>query len=462
MLFNSQLFLVVFLPVVLAGYYAAARRRDLRMVWLLAASVVFYGAWDVRLVPLLAGSILLNWLTARLAGPRPRHWAFAAVIAVNLAILGVFKYADFVADGVAAIGGFTHQPWSIVLPLGISFFTFQQIAYLADLRAGRARAYRLLDYALFVAFFPQLVAGPIVRHNELIGQFAFDPLRPGLAERLSRGAVLVIIGLAKKMLVADPLARLIDPIYAQAAVGQGVATGDAWVAAIGFTLQIFFDFSAYTDMAIGLALMMGLSLPLNFDDPYRAVSIRDFWRRWHMTLSRFFRDYVYIPLGGSRHGFARQLAALAVTWSLTGLWHGAAWTFVAWGAIHGVALVVQILWRRLIGLAVPAVIGWALTMTVVIGAFVVFRAEGFAAAAAVLGALAGPVGGAGAPALVAVGDLWHLALAAALIWVPASHRLALERLAPSRAVALAAGVGFAALVLLAGGGPGQEFIYFQF
>ena len=462
MLFNSQLFLVAFLPVVLAGYYLAAGRRDLRMAWLLAASFVFYGAWDVRLVPLLAGSILLNWLTARLAGPRPGHWAFATVIAVNLAILGVFKYADFVADGVCAMAGCAHQPWSIVLPLGISFFTFQQIAYLADLRAGRAAAYRLLDYAVFVAFFPQLVAGPIVRHNELIGQFAFDPRRPGLAERLSRGAVLVVIGLAKKMIVADPLARLIDPVYARAAAGEAIAAGDAWVAAIGFTLQIFFDFSAYTDMAIGLALMFGLSLPLNFDDPYRAVSIRDFWRRWHMTLSRFFRDYVYIPLGGSRHGFALQLGALAVTWTLTGLWHGAAWTFVVWGVMHGSALVVQILWRRLIGLAVPAVIGWALTMTVVTAAFVVFRAESFAAARLVFGALGGAAEPAAAPALVGIGDLWQVALAVALIWAPASHRLALERLVPARPIAVAGGIGFVALVLLAGGGLGEEFIYFQF
>ncbi len=462
MLFNSQLFLVAFLPVVLAGYYLSARHRDLRLGWLLAASFVFYGAWDVRLVPLLAGSILLNWLTARLAGPRPGHWAFAGVIGVNLAILGVFKYADFTASSVCAAVGCTHQPWSIVLPLGISFFTFQQIAYLADLRAGRAPTYRLLDYAAFVAFFPQLVAGPIVRHNELIGQFALDPWRPGLAERLSRGGLLVIIGLAKKMLVADPLARLIDPVYARAAAGEAIGAGDAWVATIGFTLQIFYDFSAYTDMAIGLALMFGLTLPLNFDDPYRAVSIIDFWRRWHMTLSRFFRDYVYIPLGGSRRGLARQLAALAVTWTLTGLWHGAAWTFVAWGAIHGVALVLQLFWRRWIGWAPPAVLGWLLTMAVVSGALVIFRAEGFAAAGLVLGGLAGPIAVDGAAASVDWQDLWLVGLASALIWAPASHRLALERLAPSRGLAMATGIALATLVLLAGGGPGQEFIYFQF
>ncbi len=347
MLFHSQAFLLLFLPPVLVGFYLLSGR--FRLWWLLVASFAFYGYWDIRLLPLLAGSIAVNWALAAMWGrlgatERGASAPIMAGVAMNLLLLGIFKYADFIAESAAYAGGWVHDPWNIVLPLGISFFTFQQLSYLIDLRRGQAPVYGFRDYALYVAFFPQLIAGPIVRHNELVSQFGRDPWRDGAAERLSRGALLLTFGLAKKVFVADRLARVADPLF-QAAHG-GLSFAESWVAAAAFGLQIYFDFSAYSDMAIGLALMFGFALPENFRSPYRSVSLRDFWQRWHMTLSRFLRDYLYVPLGGSRHGAIRTVAALMSTMLLGGLWHGAAWTFVLWGALHGLGLVVVHLWQR--------------------------------------------------------------------------------------------------------------------
>ncbi|MFQ5954347.1 MAG: MBOAT family O-acyltransferase, partial [Kiloniellales bacterium] len=313
MLFHSQVFLLLFLPPTLAGYYAAASRPRLRRWLLVVASLLFYGYWEIRLVPLLVGSVVGNWLVAYLAtrpqaGIEWRHRLPWLGVALNLAVLGVFKYADFFADSLGMLFGVTHDPWNIILPLGISFFTFQQISYLVDLRRGEAPVYDFLDYAVYVTFFPQLIAGPIVRHHEIIHQYREDPWRPGLAQRLSQGLTLLVMGLFKKVVLADGLALIADPIFARAA---GVASGlgelplsfaEGWLAALCFTFQLYFDFSGYTDMAIGLALMFGLMLPINFDAPYRATSIREFWRRWHMTLSRFLRDYLYFPMGGNRRG----------------------------------------------------------------------------------------------------------------------------------------------------------------
>ncbi|MCB9947907.1 MAG: MBOAT family protein [Rhodospirillaceae bacterium] len=460
MLFHSQIFVVVFLPVVLAGYYATAGSRAWRTAWLVAASLAFYAYWDPRLVGLLVVSILANWAIGRLLANVPLGLPLVLGVGANLLLLAVFKYADFTADALCALAGCRHQPWDIVLPLGISFFTFQQISYLVDVRRGSASAYRLIDYALYVSFFPQLIAGPIVRHDELIPQMALDPRRAGVHERLSRGAIHFVIGLAKKALVADQLARIADPLFTAANGGQGVlTTGEGWVAAIAFTLQIYFDFSAYSDMAIGLGLMFGFGLPVNFNAPYRSPSIREFWRRWHMTLSRFFRDYVYIPLGGNRFGLGRQVVALGITWFLTGLWHGAAWTFVAWGLIHGTALVVFLLWRRL-GVPVPRVVGWALTMLVVTLAFVVFRAESFAAATEVYGAMIGL--GQDGWAVRELPRLWLLGVAAVLVALPTSQRWAQELLPPRRWIAGLAALVLVYLLLELGSGQSVEFIYFQF
>ena len=459
MLFSSQVFLILFLPPALAAYYLAAEHARLRMWLLIVASFVFYGYWDLRLVPLLAGSICANWLFARAFAGGKGRFLVAAGVGLNLAVLGLFKYADFFSASLGGVFGWHHQPWGIALPLGISFFTFQQISYLVDRRRGQAPLYGFSEFALFISFFPQLIAGPIVRHNEIVHQYALDPRREGLDERLSRGLVLFVLGLAKKTLIADGLARVSDPLYAAAGMGESLGLAEAWAAAGAFGLRIYFDFSGYSDMAIGLGLLFGFTLPLNFNAPYRADSIRDFWRRWHMTLSRFLRDYLYIPLGGSRHGRARMVAALMLTMLLGGLWHGAAWTFVAWGGIHGVALAVQHAWSAR-GHRLPRPLAWLLTMLVVFFAWVMFRAEGFAAAADIWWAM---VGARGLEAAVGVTDAWLIAVAGGIaLLMPTSQRIALDRLRPGRLGAIGVGLALVYMTILVGGGENTEFIYFQF
>ncbi len=472
MLFHSQPFLLLFLPLTLAGYYAAAARPRLRLWLLVAASILFYGYWEIRLVPLLVVSVVGNWLLAHLAtrGRAGGHWRRRLPwlgVALNLAVLGVFKYADFFADSLGLMFGFAHERWNIILPLGISFFTFQQISYLVDLRRGEAPVYDFLDYALYVTFFPQLIAGPIVRHHEIIHQYRDDPWRPGLARRLSRGLALLVMGLFKKVVLADGLALIADPIFARAAgtasalAAAPLGFAEGWLAALCFTFQLYFDFSGYTDMAIGLALMFGLTLPINFDAPYRATSIREFWRRWHMTLSRFLRDYLYFALGGNRRGARLQAAAAMGTMLLGGLWHGAGWTFVAWGGMHGVAVVVNHWWRRT-GIALPWPLAWALTMGFVVVGWVLFRAADFPAAFHMLGAMAG-AGGIALDVLEAPKDLWLLPLAAVLaILGPTAYRLAHARLEPRPALAAGLAVALVYVTLSVGGGDNAVFIYFQF
>ena len=320
MLFQSQIFILLFLPVTLALYYASAGSRTLRQIVVVVASLIFYAAWDMRFVPLLVGLTLLNWVIAWLHEADPkRDWPVIGV-AVNLAVLGVCKFTNFFAGSFTALLGMEYTPWDIILPLGISFFVFQKISYLIDLRRGQAHTYPLLDFFMFVTFFPQLIAGPIVRHNEIIGQFAADPRREEVWENLSRGLVLFAIGAAKKLGIADYVSEVADRLFTAASATGSSSLAEGWVAASAFTLQIYFDFSGYSDMAIGLALMFGLRMPYNFDAPYRATSIRDFWRRWHMTLSRFLRDYLYIPLGGSRQGAGRTYLNLFLTMLIGGLW----------------------------------------------------------------------------------------------------------------------------------------------
>lgn len=460
MLFHSQIFLVVFLPLCLAGYYVMARSRAARGWWLLAASLFFYGYWDIRLLPLLAGSIAVNWLFARFLGLSRAKATLLAGVALNLAVLGLFKYADFFGESLAALTGASYRPWGIVLPLGISFFTFQQISYLVDLRKGGAPVYGFRDYALYVTFFPQLIAGPIVRHGELIFQFDADPRRPGLEERLLRGFGLLAIGLGKKLFLADGLAGIASPLFDGAAAGRVLTLAEGWTAAAAYTFQLYFDFSGYSDMAIGLALLFGFVLPVNFNAPYKSASIREFWRRWHMTLSRFLRDYLYIPLGGNRRGRAAQLAFLMATMLLGGLWHGAGWTFVAWGGLHGLALMVNHLWSAA-GRRLPPLAGWALTFLFVMAGWVLFRAESFAVAADILAAMAG--GNGMEVAVVGATDMWLIGAAAAVALIPpTSQRLVGELMAPRRILGLAVGALLIAALLQAGGGDAAEFIYFQF
>jgi len=454
MLFNSFPFILGFLPLTLAGYWLLAEREGARLWWLAGASVLFYAYWDWRFAPLLVASIALNWLMAEAYFASQRRAVLVAGIAANLLVLAAFKYLGFFAGIVATLSGRPLGLAPLALPLGISFFTFHHIIYLADLLRRVAPRYGLRDYALYIGLFPQILAGPLVRHSEIIQQFTLAPLRPGWERRCAQGAALFLLGLAKKILLADALASAADPIFARAG-STALTAGEAWTAALAFPFQIYFDFSGYSDMAIGLALMLGLTLPFNFDAPYRAASLRQFWRRWHMTLSRFLRDYLYIPLGGNRHGLPLQLWALFATMALGGLWHGAGWTFVVWGMLHGAGLAVGLAWRKA-RLSLPAPLGWALLMLFLLVTWVFFRAPSLDGAVAMLRAMAGD-----APP----GPLEHLrtiTIAAAVALLGPTSQEVTQRLKPVAWLAPVAALAVVVAFLKLGDGPAYEFIYFRF
>ena len=459
MLFNSLEFLLVFLPLAVAGFYLIPG-ADQRRLFIIVVSIVFYSIWDWRLTPVLVCSLVGNYLIAKAYWHFRRGEIIVAGCAANLLLLGVFKYADFFADQIALLS--STQPrvhWDLALPLGISFFTFQAIIYLVDLRRGQARPYTWREYGSYITFFPHLIAGPIVRHDELVGQFDLHPSRDGLYERCFRGLLLLLLGLMKKVFIADPAALIANAGFA---APQTLTGAEAWLSALAFSMQIYFDFSGYSDMAIGLALLFGFTFPINFNAPYRATSIADFWRRWHITLSRLLRDYLYIPLGGSRRGLPRTVAALLVTMILGGLWHGAGWTFLAWGALHGLALASNHVWRRA-GWTMPSPLGWLLTMLLVVVGWVFFRAQDFSAAFSMLKAMAGLQVGKGTT--IALSE-WNLGLIAAAVSIsvlgPTSQALAFDLVRPRIWLALGAGLVAGAVLLKVSDGDYVPFIYFAF
>ncbi|MCB1991741.1 MAG: MBOAT family protein, partial [Geminicoccaceae bacterium] len=330
MVFSSYLFILVFLPIVWLGYCLLARSRVGSFgvtLWLLLASLFFYGHWSWRVVPLILLSIAVNWLVGRLiegsTGRRARLW-LALGIAFDLGLLGYFKYANFLVATVESVSGASFAWQTVVLPIGISFFTFQQIAYLVDIYRRETVERDPWRYALFVTFFPQLIAGPIVHHREMMPQIGRQP-RERRVPDLVLGIVIFAIGLAKKVIIADGIAPISDAVFDLAAMGAVPSTGEAWAGALAFGFQIYFDFSGYTDMALGLLDLLGFKIPENFDHPYEAASIREFWQRWHISLSTWLRDYLYIPLGGSRVSTGVTYRNLFITFGLGGLWHGAAW-----------------------------------------------------------------------------------------------------------------------------------------
>jgi D-alanyl-lipoteichoic acid acyltransferase DltB (MBOAT superfamily) len=408
MLFNSHVFIFLFLPAALAGFFAlAGASRALAAAWLTACSLFFYGWWNPAFVGLLAASILFNYAmgvaivrargAARGSAPRARG-LLAVAIAADLAVLAYFKYANFFLDNVNALTGAGFDPGEIVLPLGISFFTFTQIAFLVDAWQGKAEEYNPVHYALFVTYFPHLIAGPILHHREMMPQFARGATYRPDYEAMAAGLTIFVIGLFKKVIVADGIAAYVGPVFDAPQAGATLTFLEAWCGALAYTFQLYFDFSGYSDMAVGLSLLFGIRLPINFHSPYKAVNIIDFWRRWHMTLSRFLRDYLYVPLGGNRRGRARRYLNLLVTMLLGGLWHGAAWTFVLWGALHGVYLAVNHAWRALrarLGHDLDRSTPWGraagclVTFLAVVAGWVVFRADSVESAAAILRAMAG-------------------------------------------------------------------------
>lgn len=460
MLFSSQAFLFLFLPLSLLAYYAFAKSYTARIAILTTLSLVFYGWWDPRFVPLLGAMILITWLIIRLYGMIRKPRILVIGIGLNLAVLGFFKYANFFAENVLHAFGVEHQSWGIVLPLGISFFTFQQVSYLVDCYRGKAPTYRLIEYAAFVSFFPQLIAGPIVRHNQLIPQFSEPLWRDGLVGQVSRGIILLTLGLIKKVFFADELAPIADAGFDAVVNGQSITFGSSWLASLAYSLQLYFDFSAYSDMAIGLGAMFGLTLPLNFNAPYQAVNIRDFWRRWHITLSTFLRDYVYIPLGGSRGNLAQIYWAVMVTMLLCGLWHGAGWTFVAWGVLHGAAICSNRAWDRM-GWSLPAPAAWLLTMLFVIFGWVLFRADNFTVAQSFVIAMSG-IGGFDTGTLDWKDFSYVIIASVVAVLGPTSFMLSRRADLFKRRYAIAAACGLVLVTLRVGQGRGFEFIYFQF
>jgi alginate O-acetyltransferase complex protein AlgI len=377
MIFNSPVFLFAFLPLAFAGYFLLMRLRVAvaAKMWLVLASLVFYGWWNPFFLPLLLGSIWFNFrvgtaLMDSAGSTSGRRWLWLG-IAVNLLLLGWFKYVVFVAANINALFGTAINIHDVSLPLGISFFTFTQIAWLVDSWQGKVRDRSALDFTLFVTFFPHLIAGPILHHREMMSQFSSRWTRAVRLRNVLRGLILFSLGLFKKVVLADTFAIWADAGFDAGAPLDFVA---AWSSSLSYTLQIYLDFSGYCDMAMGAALLFNIRLPINFDSPYKALDVQDFWRRWHITLSRYLRDYVYIPLGGGRAGPAAVSVNLMATFLLGGLWHGASWMFVAWGALHGAAIVVHRAWKSG-GSSLPTPLAWLLTFTFVDVAWVLFRAR---------------------------------------------------------------------------------------
>lgn len=488
MLFNTFAFFAVFLPLALAGYFLISR-KSLRasIVFLLIASVVFYIYWDPVYLPLLGVSIVCNFIFGnRIVASRaqqhpvnPRRWLIAGLV-FNLSLLIFYKYANFIVVNFAAATGLDIPSPGIELPIGISFFTFTQIAYLVDCYQGKVHETRPESYGLFVTYFPHLIAGPILHHKEMIPQFDAPKTHVFSTGRLTVGMTFFTIGLFKKVILADGVARFVAPVfdlhYAE------LTQLEAWAGALAYTFQLYFDFSAYSDMAYGLSYMFGIILPINFFSPYKSTSIIEFWRRWHITLSTFLRDYLYIPLGGNRKGQFHRYLNLFITMLLGGLWHGANWTFIVWGALHGFYLMVNHAIRHVFGEQggkARAVLGLVATWLAVIVAWVVFRANSLEIALSVLEAMVrGTADTAqtvlGSNRIMAMDECWQwvAGCAAVALLLPNAYQLLgrgelpeLERKldGPRGGLLIGALLGVALLLLSVSETRGiSEFLYFNF
>lgn len=388
MLFNSYAYIFCFLPLVFIVYFFLNRKKLTlaAKTWLTLSSFFFFGYWNPLYLPLIAGSILFNYAVgSALLKFRKNSPLLLIGIIGNLGLLIYFKYMDFFITSLNTLAVLNLPLLHIVLPIGISFFTFTQIAYLVDTYKGSAQEYRLINYALFVTFFPHLLAGPIIHHKEIMPQFDYRRNKVLNYRHIAQGLSLFSLGLFKKVIIADTLATWVNNGFDYATT---LTFLEAWATSLSFTLQLYFDFSGYTDMALGSSLLFNIKLPINFNSPYKALSVQDFWRRWHITLSRFMRDYVYIPLGGNRVSEPHILFNLLFTFLLVGLWHGAGWTFVVWGLLHGCALILERLWRKT-HVNLPKLLSWFLTFNFVNAAWVFFRARTFTDATKVLTGMCG-------------------------------------------------------------------------
>lgn len=379
MLFNSYIFIFAFLPISFFVYFYLLKKRLIigAKGFLVFSSLFFYSWWNVAYLPLILISMLFNYIIGNILNNKDKKTKITKKsiliigIIFNLSLLGYFKYADFFIENLNITLGLSINQLNLLLPLAISFFTFQQIAYLVDSYRNETKEYDFLNYALFVTFFPQLIAGPIVHHKEMMPQFSS---RWNLAKRYKNiwiGLFIFSMGLFKKVVIADTFAVWATKGFD---VAQTLNLIEAWVTSLSYTFQLYFDFSGYTDMAIGVALLFNIKLPINFNSPYKALDIQDFWRRWHMTLSRFLRDYIYIPLGGNRNGSIQTYTNLMLTFVIGGFWHGAGWTFIFWGFLHGAALAIHRVWQVL-GFKLPYILSWFITFNFVNIAWVFFRAK---------------------------------------------------------------------------------------
>lgn len=386
MLFNSYSFLLLFLPISLLVFYGLLLRKsaDAAIAGLGVCSLVFYAWWDIGNLPLLIASIIGNFVLARRIAHRSgraRRLLYIIGIILNLLLLGLFKYAGFISSNLHAVSS-NIPVMHVALPLAISFFTFQQISFLRGVYDHHDYVPRFIRYGTFISFFPHLIAGPILHHKDIQPQFgALERHVPW--QSIAAGITLFSIGLFKKVMIADPIGLLADPLFTDT---SSLSLPEAWGAVTLYGFQLYFDFSGYSDMAIGLAALFGIRFPTNFNSPYRATSIADFWRRWHITLSQFLRDFLYIPLGGNRRGVPRTLLNLIITMALGGLWHGASWNFLIWGLVHGGLLTIHALWQR-IGITLPTIAAWALTFFSVMAAWGWFRAPDTAAAISLYSAM---------------------------------------------------------------------------
>mgnify|MGYP002855977928 FL=1 len=483
--FSSFEFIFLFLPITLAGYYFFARKSvRASNVWLLASSFFFYAWWDVRFLPLLLASILVNFLTGLLIGRFRFKKVFLVIgIVVNLGFLGFFKYADFF---IQTMNRAFKTDWNflhLVLPLGISFYTFQALSYIIDVYLGKTNAEKsFVNLALYISLFPQLIAGPIVDHKMMIPQFSSPERHKFNAENFSFGMTLFSFALFKKVVIADSLSPVVADVFSRV---SSLTMLDAWVGVLAYTFQLYFDFSAYSEMAIALGKMLNIDFPTNFDSPYQATSMIDFWRRWHITLGTWIRNYIYIPLGGNRKGEKRKLLNLFVAMTLCGFWHGAGFRYIDWGMMHGGFLVINHLWRKFSrshNLRIPRLFSGMLTFGCVAAGWAMFRASSLRDGLRLIKRMVNPRGFA-LPAGGKIENLlsflhyfkvqfisvpnypfaFLLLLSVLVFCLPSAQKIVTERFRASWKwlFATLAALSYS-LYTMAGGANLQEFLYFQF
>lgn len=390
MIFNSFEFIFIFLPLVFIGYFLFNKISfTFAKLWLFSASLFFYGWWNPIYLPLLLFSLVVNYIfgtsLGKMTHPMKKKIVLTFGILFNVSLLGFFKYYDFFVRNINTVFETDYRVMNLVLPLAISFYTFQKIPYLVDSYRGETKGYNPLNYGLFLTFFPQLIAGPIVQHSDVMHQFENKENRMINAKNIAIGLFIFGLGLFKKVGIADTFAITANLGYSNP---DALTTVDAWITSLSYTFQLYFDFSGYSDMAIGAAMLFNIKLPANFNSPYKATSIQDFWKRWHMTLTNFLTRYIYIPLGGNRKGTVRTYINILIVYFVSGFWHGAGWTFIIWGMLHGIATVINRLWTK-VGFRLPKLLAWFITFQFVNAAWVFFRATSVSEAITVLKSMAG-------------------------------------------------------------------------